>query len=82
MGIQEQGHFINKGGNVTLDSIVYTNNRGKNSRKRRKQHLSQLSQTLDQWNNGTTVSRQKGEQKKKLKRECILKNHKHNKDSK
>ena len=82
MGIQEQGHFINKGGNVTLDSIVYTNNRGKNSRKRRKEDVSQLSQTLDQWNNGTTVSRQNHEQKKKLKRERCLKNHIHNKDSK
>jgi hypothetical protein len=81
MGVQGKGHFIEKCGNVTLDAIVYTNNRS-NKKNKRKEIVTEYNQTLNERNNGNRFSRQNHEQKKKLKRERCLKNHIHNKDSK
>ena len=81
MGVQGKGHFIEKCGNnvITMGAIVLSNIRA--SKKKRKAIATELNKGLAQLKNGTTLARQKHEQKKKLKRECLLKNHKY-KDSK
>ena len=71
MGMQGEGHYIKNSGNVTMDAIVFTNTGGR--RNERRKSVNKLKIALDKWNNGTRLSRQKSEQKKKRKIECFLK---------